>query len=134
MDIQDTAKPTKIHLTPKEQIIENERRLLEAIKNNDHALLDDLLHDDLLFTIPTGQTITKAMDLETYRSGKVSINSISSSEQTINLIDPTAIVAVTIEIRGKYLDHSLDGKFRYLRVWKFSDDQWKVIAGSCVSL
>ncbi|HTA28807.1 MAG TPA: nuclear transport factor 2 family protein [Bacteroidia bacterium] len=114
----------------KEQIIESEKKLLTAFQSNDTTILDELLHDDLLFVIPTGQTITKAMDLENMRSGNMTVHSISSSDQQINLIGDNAIVSVLIELKGKYLEHNIDGKFRYIRVWKLINDTWKVIGGS----
>ena len=122
------------HTNMKEQIIESEKRLLTAFQNNDTKILEGLLHDNLLFVIPTGQTITKAMDLENMRSGNMKVHSISSSEQQINLIGDNAIVSVLIELKGKYLEHPIDGKFRYIRVWKLIDDTWKVIGGSGVQI
>jgi len=55
-------------MTQDEQIIECEKRLLEALKNGDIQVLHELLHDNLIFNIPTGQTITKEMDIENHRS------------------------------------------------------------------
>ena len=68
------------------------------------------------------------------RSGNMKVHSISSSEQQINLIGDNAIVSVLIELKGKYLEHPIDGKFRYIRVWKLINDTWKVIGGSGVQI
>ncbi|MBB6502007.1 nuclear transport factor 2 family protein [Pedobacter cryoconitis] len=118
----------------KEDIITCEKRLLEAIRLNDVSVLDELLHQDLLFTTPQGQTISKAQDMENYHSGNIAITHIESADQAIHLIGDTAVVAVTINLQGKYLVHSLDGNYRYTRVWKNIEDSWKVIAGSSVQL
>ncbi len=115
-------------------IIDLEQELLEAMKNCDIQKLDELIHEELLFNIPDGQTITKAMDLDNYRSGNMKIDNISSSEQTINLLDDNAIVSVVIDMKGKFLNHSLDGKYRVLRVWKKNDSSWNIIAGSSLRL
>jgi ketosteroid isomerase-like protein len=88
----------------------------------------------LLFNTPDGATATKAMDLINYRSGNIQLHTVSSSEQTIQVIGDTAVVAVTVELKGNYLGQQLDGKLRYLRVWKHIDSRWKVIAGSVVPL
>lgn len=114
--------------------MESEKRLLEALRNRDLEILDELLHDNLLFIIPNGQIITKPMDMEAYRSGNMNINAISSGEQVINLIDDTAVASAVIEIKGKYLDQLIDGKFRYMRVWKLFSGKWKVVAGSSIQL
>ena len=119
----------------KEIIIKNEQDLLEALKSCSITKLEDLLHDELLFIIPNGQTITKAIDLEAYRTGNMTVISIKPSDELISIIDDdAAIVSVKIELVGKYYDQEINGIFQYLRVWKMVDDKCKVIAGSCVQL
>ena len=118
----------------KDTIIKIEKELLKAMKNCDVQKLDELLHEKLLFNIPNGRTITKAMDLETYSSGNMKIYEISTSEPEINLIRDNAIVSLTMEMKGMYSNYSLDGKYKIIRIWKLFDDKWKVIAGSSNSL
>jgi hypothetical protein len=118
----------------RDQVAASEQCLLEAMMTSNAESLDDLLHDDLLFNGPTGQTATKAMDLENYRSGNIQLHTVTSTDQTVSLIGDNAVVAVTVEIKGNYLDQAIDGKFRYLRVWKFVEGRWQVIGGSVVPL
>lgn len=113
-----------------DQIIECENRLLEALKIGNIKVLEELLHDNLIFNIPTGQTITKAMDIENYRSGILTVSEISATNQIIKSIDDISTVAVTLHLKAKFADQIVDGKFRYLRVWKLVGNSWKVIAGS----
>jgi hypothetical protein len=120
--------------TPEAQVTACENSLLEAMKTNNVERLDVLLHDDLLFNGPTGETATKMMDLNNYRSGNIHLHTVAASDQTIRLIGDTAVVAVTVELKGNYLGQALDGKFRYIRVWKLAESIWKVIAGSVVPL
>ncbi|MDZ8221779.1 MULTISPECIES: nuclear transport factor 2 family protein [unclassified Nostoc] len=120
--------------TPKAQVIANEKNLLSAMKTNNVELLDQLLHDQLLFNGPSGETATKAMDLENYRSGNINLHTIESSDLMLNMVGDDIVVAVTVEIKGNYLGQEIDGKFRYLRVWKLFEKNWKVIAGSVVTL
>lgn len=117
-----------------DQVIARENSLLEAMTTNNVALLDDLLHDDLLFNGPDGTTATKAMDLDNYRSGDIHLHTAAAHDLALNLLGDTAVVAVTVELQGSYLGESLDGRFRYLRVWKLIDNRWQVIAGSVVPL
>ena len=116
------------------QVIASENSLLEAMKTNNVERLDALLHDDLLFNGPTGETATKAIDLQNYRSGNIHLHTVASSDRIVHLIGDTAVVAVTVTLKGDYLDQALDGKFRYIRVWRFAESSWKVIAGSVVPL
>lgn len=123
-----------IPVTKKEQIISSELKLLAAMKNSDVKQLDELLHEELLFHIPNGQVITKAMDLDAHRSGVMHIYALLPSEQVIHVLEDTAVVSVKMELKGKYIDQPIDAAFRYIRVWKLVNDSWKVIAGSCIQL
>ncbi|MBG1262232.1 nuclear transport factor 2 family protein [Nostoc commune] len=120
--------------THKAQVIDNEKKLLSAMKTNNVELLDQLLHDELLFNGPSGETATKAMDLENYRSGNINLHTLESSDLMLNMVGDDIVVAITVEILGNYLGQEIDGKFRYLRVWKLFENNWKVIAGSVVTL
>ncbi|WP_228479138.1 nuclear transport factor 2 family protein [Flavobacterium soyangense] len=118
------------NMTQDEQIIECEIRLLEAMKAGNIKVLDELLYDDLIFNIPTGHTITKSMDIENYQSGIMTVSEIVATDQIIKSINNISTVAVTLHLKAKYADQIVDGKFRYLRVWKLFDNSWKVVAGS----
>lgn len=118
----------------KSEIINAENELLSAVKNADISVLQRVLHDDLLFNLPNGQTITKEADLAGYRAGKMKIDLLETSNQVINIIDDSAAVCVSIMLKGTYYNSPLDGNYRYIRVWKRFDDGLKVIAGSCIAL
>lgn len=117
-----------------ETVVSAEIELLTAIKNADVSALEKFLHDDLLFNLPDGNTINKEFDLNSYRSGKMKIDSIEASDQIINIIDDSAVVAVTISLKGTYDNNSLNGVFKYIRVWKQFEENLKIIAGSCIAL
>ncbi len=116
------------------QVIASENKLLQAMKTCDLELLDQLLHDQLLFNGPTGETATKAMDLQNYRSGNINWHRLAASDRMLRVIGDHVVVAVTVEIQGNYLGQAIDGKFRYLRVWQRFENDWQVIAGSVVPL
>jgi len=118
----------------KDAIIKVEKELLNAMKNCDVKKMNELLHDELFFNIPNGQTITKSMDIETYSSGNMKINKIESSKQEINLIGDNAIVSVIIDMKGTYYNYSLDGKYKIIRIWKSFSNKWKVIGGSSIGI
>lgn len=117
-----------------EAIVNAEIELLRAIKNADVSALEKILHDDLLFNLPDGNTITKEFDLNSYRSGKMKVDELEASDQIINLIGDTAVVAVTISLKGSFDATPINAVLRYIRVWKQFDENLKVIAGSCIQL
>nr|WP_294929705.1 nuclear transport factor 2 family protein [uncultured Flavobacterium sp.] len=117
-----------------ETVVNAEIELLTAIKNTDVPVLEKMLHDDLLFNLPDGNTITKEFDLNSYRSGRLKVDSLEASDQIINIIDDTAVVTVIISLKGAFDNNPVNGAFRYIRVWKQFGESLKVIAGSCVQL
>jgi hypothetical protein len=117
-----------------EAVVNAEIELLTAIKKADVLALENILHDDLLFNLPDGNTITKEFDLASHRSGKMKVDALEAADQIINLIDNTAVVAVTVSLKGLFDNNPINGVFRYIRVWKQFDENLKVIAGSCIQL
>ncbi|MGJ1386418.1 nuclear transport factor 2 family protein [Sphingobacterium spiritivorum] len=116
------------------KILDIENQLREAMQKSDVGILDQLLHDDLLFVLSDGEVITKEMDLETHRSGNLVLEEITSSIDSIKQIGENVVVTLSSKIKGKMLEQYFEGNFRYLRVWKIFDGQLKVIAGSCVAI
>lgn len=104
------------------------------MKTSNVERLNELLHDDLLFNGPTGETATKAMDISNYRSGNIRLDALEPSGEMLSAIGDDVVVAVTIRIVGNYMGQEVNGSFRYLRVWKSFGASWKVIAGSVVTL
>ncbi|MFN9500330.1 MAG: nuclear transport factor 2 family protein, partial [Chryseotalea sp.] len=74
----------------KADILKLEQELLEAIKSSNVNRLNALLHDDLLFVTPDGQTITKQMDLEAHRTKAMVVEEIKSDVEEITFIDNSA--------------------------------------------
>jgi hypothetical protein len=104
------------------------------MREADIDTLNELLHDNLIFNIPTGQTITKLMDIENYRSGLMRVYDVETSDCMISTIEDVCNVAVTIYLKAKYGNQVIDGRYRYLRVWKLTNNAWKVIAGSGIQI
>ena len=113
---------------------EAEDQLLSALLKSNLEAINELLHDDLIFIIPTGQIITKAMDLENYKTGSMKVHSLEVSDQEISLFQDTAVVAVVVNLKGTFMDQPIDGTYRYLRYWKDFDNTLKVIGGASIQL
>lgn len=117
-------------MTTEEQVLDCEKMLLSAMKNSDIITLDELIHDDLIFNIPTGQTITKEMDIQNYRSGIMTVEKIIPTDYLIKKVEDCVVVTVTIDLEITFDQQNVKGKFKYLRIWKNSNNSWKIIAGS----
>ena len=112
-------------------VLQLEEQLLAAMKASDVPALDQLLHDDLLFILPNGQTLTKQMDLDSHRAKQMVVDKITVEHEEIRLIGDCAVVTLTLETKGLMMNTPVEGKYRYIRVWKMCNGHCKVIAGSC---
>mgnify|MGYP002777786470 CR=1 FL=1 len=115
-------------------VLELEHQLVEGIKTSNVNLLDRLLHDDLLFITPDGQVLKKETDLAAHRAGTMVVYELTPTVERITLFGDTAVVVVVYETKGKMLGEPIEGKFRYLRVWKRVGEGLKVIGGNCTKL
>lgn len=97
-----------------EEIVICESILLDTIRNGYINALDELLHDSLIFNIPTAQTINKEMDAENFRSVSMTVYDISTTDQTIKTSENISIVVITIHLKAKYADKIIDRRFGYL--------------------
>lgn len=118
----------------KDHIMEAEGLLLQAMKTSDVPALETMLHDDLLFIAPNGQAITKTIDLDTHRSGVMRVDEMLPDMEQINIVGDNAIVILNLQIKGTMAGDPVEGKFRYIRVWKRTGDGLKIIAGSCTQV
>jgi len=118
----------------KEDVADAENQLFLAQLASNVDALDQLLFDNLIAVAPTGQMLTKEMDLNAHRSKAMIIEEASTEIDDIRIIGDTALSIVTMTAKGKVMGAPLEGKFRYFRVWKYVDDKLKVIGASFMQL
>lgn len=118
----------------RENVVEAESKLFSAQLVSNVDILDQLLHDDLVAVAPTGQILTKEMDLNSHRAKTMIIEDASTEIDDIKIIGDTALSIVTMTAKGKMMGTPIQGKFRYFRVWKRFDDTLKVIGASFMQL
>jgi hypothetical protein len=115
-------------------ILEQENKLYRAIKDGDVTALDHLLHDNLLFILPSGETITKEIDLNTYRDGALKVDELLPETENLNIIDDMAVITLTMKLKGKFNEVPFEAGYRYIRFWKKFDDGIKVVGGSGMAI
>lgn len=118
----------------REEIIDVENKLFSAQLKSDVAVLDQLLYDDLLAIAPTGQIITKEIDLDSHRAGIMIIEDASTKIEEIIITGDTAVTVVSMKAKGKMMGNPIEGHFKYLRVWKRFDDTLKIVGASFMQL
>lgn len=118
----------------RENVVEVENKLFAAQLVSNVNILAQLLHDDLVAVAPTGEIITKKMDLNSHKAKTMIIENASIEIDEIKITGDTALSIVTMTAKGKMMETPLEGKFRYFRVWKRFDDTLKIIGASFMQL
>lgn len=121
-------------MSVEKEVVECEELLLQAMKCADLNLLDSLISDNLIFNAPTGDIITKEMDLSTYRSGNMVLVCIDCLSREIRIFDDTAIVSAKVFMKGSFFQQPLEEEVRFLRTWKKIAGRWQIIGGSSISI
>ncbi len=130
---EKTLNMNKLKIT-KEDVIEAENKLFSAQLVSNVEILDQLLHDDLIAVAPTGEIVTKEIDLNAHRAKTMIIEEASTEINEIKITGDTALTVVTMTAKGKMMGTPLEGRFRYFRVWKRCDDTLKIIGASFMQL
>ena len=115
-------------------VLEQENKLYRAIQDGNVSMLDELLHKDLLFIIPSGEVITKEIDLKTYQDGMLKIDELTPKTENLHIIDDVAVITLTMKLKGKYDDVAFEATYRYIRFWKKFDGGLRVIGGSGIAI
>ena len=114
------------------EILKLEEKMVDAIVSGNVGVLDQLLHDELVFVNHLGMIISKKDDLAPHISGDLKIAAIEISDQQIRHFGDTVVVSISKKIKGSYLKQEFESLLKFTRVWKLFNQQWKVIAASSV--
>lgn len=111
-----------------------EQALRQAQLAGDVAALDSLIDDSLVFTGPDGLIYGKQDDLAAHRTGAIRIMRLEPSEEHVQNFGSIVVVSVRMEMRGEFKGQSFGGPVRYTRVWRATDDGWRIVAGHVSSI
>ncbi|RQT15031.1 nuclear transport factor 2 family protein [Burkholderia contaminans] len=107
----------------------SEIALRAAMLANDVEALDALLDDDLVFTVPTGQVISKADDLAAHRARLLRLDRLDVQETHAYAIGEMILTTTKARLAGHFDGTAFDGMFAYTRLWRRSSAGWRVAAG-----
>lgn len=107
--------------------------LRKAMVDGDKTELDKISCAELTYGHSGGKVESKADFLEAFASGKSNFESIELTEQTIRIVDNTAIVRH--KLNGATADKGKEpgtAKLLILTVWQKKDGHWKMLARQAV--
>ena len=108
-----------------------ETRLRSAMLAGDVGQLERLLSDELVFTAPDGQFLSKTDDLAAHRSGLLRFERIDVLEQRIRPVGDCMVVSLRADIGGHFGGQPFAGRGAYTRVWRHDGSGWVIAAGHC---
>jgi hypothetical protein len=111
-----------------------EDRLAAAMLEGDIAELERLIDDDLFFTGPDGNVMTKADDLAAHRDKVLQLDYLERFEGASRAIDSHIIVATKARLSGRFAGSAFAGTFAYTRVWRPFGLGWRVVAGHAAQI
>lgn len=79
--------------------------------------MDELIADDLVFTMHAGLVINKQDDLEAHRSGIQKFTNIELDDQQIRHYGDCAVVTVKVGLTGKFNEKDYCATYRFTRIW-----------------
>ncbi len=116
------------------EIVACEQQLYTAQLSSNVSLLQELLSDELVFVGPSGEILTKQMDLELHRSGSIKMTKLEPKEQEIRCLNGAAVTVTKIFLAGTFQGGSFAGDFRYTRIWHHTEKGWRILAGHCSAI
>ncbi len=106
-----------------------EEKLRQAMLSSNVQALDELIADDLAFTVPSGDVVDKLADLEAHRSGTTKFTRIEIRDRHVSDYDACVVVMVKAELAGSYNEQAFSGTYCYTRVWIKRQEDWQIVAG-----
>jgi len=98
----------------------------------DKSALDKLTANELSYGHSSGRLESKAEFIEALTSGKSGFSAIELSDQTISIVDQTALVRHVFN--GASRRESANLKLSILTVWLRQQGQWKLVARQAAKL
>lgn len=106
-----------------------ETALRAAMLASDVDALDTLLDDDLVFTVPSGQVVSKHDDLSAHRAKLLRLDTLDIRETQAKAIGEMILTTTKAMLASRFDGTAFNGMFAYTRLWHRSGSGWRVVAG-----
>jgi ketosteroid isomerase-like protein len=111
-----------------------EAALRAAMLSNDVEALDELLDDDLVFTAPNGQVLSKDDDLSAHRAKLLRLDRLDLHETQAHAVGEMILITTKATLVGYFGAMAIDGTFAYTRLWRQSGARWRIVAGHAAEI
>jgi ketosteroid isomerase-like protein len=115
-------------------IAEYELALRNAMLANDVEALTELLDDELVFTGPDGQVLSKNDDLSVHRQKLLGLDQLDVYEMQSHRIGEMILTTTKAVLAGHFGSTPFSGSFAYTRLWRQSGARWRIVAGHAAKI
>jgi hypothetical protein len=124
----EVVEITKIKDVEEFLIRKNTEMMEQYILHHNTEPYADLMLDDYLLVVEIGLIEDRELILTTV--GNLDIQSAKLTNEEFLHYDSTAVLIGTLEMEGKILGHTIDGKLRYMSVFILHEGRWRLLSGS----
>ncbi len=117
-----------------EEVIEAERRWVQAHRDLDLDVLEDMMDEDYVQIRTDGSVIGKQEALESYRSGNRHWDHADSDQYRITVIGNAAILVGRWIGRGENDGEPFDYSARFMAIYAKKDGTWLLVADQSTPL
>jgi uncharacterized protein (TIGR02246 family) len=122
----DKKSPTS---KAEQEVLKINKEYNDAIARQDAAAYERLLADDLTFTTPDGQTMTKAQKISFAKSGDLKLESWQTDEVKARVYGDAAVVTGRYAAKGAYKGQAFSETGRSTTTYVKRNRRWQVVAG-----
>jgi ketosteroid isomerase-like protein len=127
-DPQTAGRAESTQIAVEQELQALEQTWADAVKHQDAGKIDRIQAEEYVFTDPAGQLWTKARELETVKSGGLTIDSFELSDVKVRLYDNTAVVTLRVVWNGQSNGVDISGPQRMTDVFVKRDGRWQCVA------
>ena len=92
------------------------------------ATMTTMLSDDYLGIYGDGTLATKAETIDSFKKGTTKFTRIHTWDRKIRVYGSTAVVVSKAQVAGEHDGESLNGYYRYTRVYHRHDGVWRIVS------
>jgi ketosteroid isomerase-like protein len=98
-----------------------------ATVNENVAVLDSLMMDDLTFMHPNAVVDTKTQFLNSITSGAVQFTALTDEDLTVRVHGTTGVVAGIVRVQVVASGTPVDIRVRFTELWVKEGDRWRML-------
>jgi ketosteroid isomerase-like protein len=132
--VRDARAQPKAKASAAQVVKAAELKRFEAATKNDFDTLAKLLAEDLTYTHSTGILETKAVFLDSLKSGKLQFKKIEPADLQVRVYGTTAVINGTAKVSVVSNGQAKDIELRFTDVWASRAGQWQMVAWQSTKL